>query len=337
MSKSNQRNINIDLIKGTLVIAMIFYHCTFNISGQNLYLAHNITETLKFLHYAFLFISGYLCGFHYLPLSIVGSSNKVGERLRVRAIKIFLIFLLANVTLYALGLAYSIDTLLKEITSFNDVLTNFIVSVNGSFAAFEVLYYIAAFLFLISYVLTPIRILVFSVLMAFMVWNFSEHLFSFVFIGSIGMLLGWLKTRGTFKKFTNNGIFTIVLFVLFQIYKSNIYTFVQENTILVLLVVILETLLWFATFISIINLLKWSWLTNMLVIFGKYTLFAYIVQMFLIRIGAAILGKLGDYDIIFYTVNLLISTILLYIVILLLDNWRKNQILVNNIYKRIFL
>jgi len=338
MSKSNKRNINIDLIKGALVIAMIFYHCTFNISGQNLYLAHNITETLNFLHYAFLFISGYLCGFHYLPLSIAGSSHKVGQRLRMRAIKIFLIFLLANVTLYVLGLAYSIDTILKEITSFDDLLTNFILSVNGSFVAFEVLYYIAAFLFVASYILAPISLLVFSVLMAFMVWNFSEHLLSFVFIGSIGMLLGWLKTRGTFKKITitNTGVFTILLFLLFQIYKSNIYTFVQENTIFVLLIIILETLLWFATFISIINLLKWSWLTNMLVIFGKYTLFAYIVQMFLIRIGAAILGKLGDYNIMFYMVNILISTIILYLVILLLDNWRKNQILVNNIYKYIF-
>ncbi len=337
MSKSNQRNINIDLIKGALVIAMIFYHCTFNISGQNLYLAHNITETLKFLHYAFLFISGYLCGFHYLPLSIVGSSNKVGQRLRMRAIKIFLIFLLTNVTLYVLGLAYSIETLLKEITSFHDVATNFILSVNGSFAAFEVLYYIAAFLFLASYVLTPIRILVFCALMALMVWNFSEHLFSFVFIGSIGMLLGFLKTRVRFQKITVTGVFSIVLFVLFHIYKSNLYIFYQENTLLVLFMLILETLLWFATFLSIIKLLKWSWLTDMLVIFGKYTLFAYIVQMFLIRIGAAILGKLGDYDIIFYTVNLLISTIVLYLVILLLDNWRHNQRLVNNIYKRIFL
>ncbi|WP_069472152.1 hypothetical protein [Candidatus Marithrix sp. Canyon 246] len=342
MPKSNQRNINIDLTKGALVIAMIFYHCTFNISAQYLYIAHNITETLEFLHYAFLFISGYLCGFHYLPLSIVGSSHKVGQRLRVRALKIFLIFILGNLTLYVLGLTYSIDTLLKEITSFHDVATNFILNVNGSFAAFEVLYYIAAFLFLISYILTPIRILVFCALMAFIVWNFSEHLFSFVFIGSVGMLLGWLKTRGVFQKIeqfleAGNGVFPIILFLLFQIYKSNIYIFYQENTLLVLFMLILETLLWFATFISIIKLLKWSWLTNMLVIFGKYTLFAYIVQMFLIRIGAAILGKLGDYDIIFYTVNLLISTILLYIVILLLDNWRKNQILVNNIYKRIFL
>ncbi len=342
MSKSNQRNINIDLIKGTLVIAMIFYHCTFNLAGQNLYIAHNITETLKFLHYAFLFISGYLCGIHYLPLSIVGSSHKIGQRLRVRAIKIFLIFLLANVTLYVLGLAYSIDTLLKEITSFHDVLTNFILSVNGSFAAFEVLYYIAAFLFLASYILTPIRILVFCALMALMVWNFSEHLFSFVFIGSVGMLLGWLKTRGIFQKIeqfceAGNCVFSIILFLLFQIYKSNIYIYSQENSLLVLFMLILETLLWFATFISIIKLLKCSWLTNMLVIFGKYTLFAYIVQMFLIRIVAAILGKIGDYDIMFYTVNILISTIILYLVILLLDNWRHNQRLVNNIYKRIFL
>jgi fucose 4-O-acetylase-like acetyltransferase len=341
MSKSNQRNINIDLIKGTLVIAMIFYHCTFNISGQYLYIKHNITETLEFLHYAFLFISGYLCGFHYLPLSIEGSSHKVGQRLRIRALKIFLIFLLANVTLYVLGFAYSIDTLLKEITSFHDIATNFILNVNGSFAAFEVLYYIAAFLFLVSYLLTPIRILIFCALMAFMIWNFSENLFLFVLIGSIGMVLGWLKTKETFNKFeqvleTAHGLFPIILFILFQIYKSNLYIYIQEYPLLVLFMLILETLLWFATFISIIKLLKWSWLTNILVIFGKYTLFAYIVQMFLIRIGAEILEKFGDYNLMFYTVTLLISTIILYLLILLLDNWRHNQRLVNNIYKWIF-
>ena len=336
MSNPNQRNINIDLIKGALVITMIFYHCIFNISNQYLDFTQNVREILHFLHYAFLFISGYLCGFHYLPLSIKESSQKVGQRLRMRAIKIFLIFLLANVTLYILGLGYSIETLFKEITSFHDVATNLILSVNGSLAAFEVLYYIAAFLFVVSYILTPIRILVFSVLMALMVWNFSEHLFSFVFIGSVGMLLGWLTTRGTFKKIeqifeTSNAVVAIILLVLFQILKSNLSLLYLENTLLVLFILILETLLWFTTFLSIISLLKCSWLTNMLVIFGKYTFFAYIIQMFLIRIGAAILGKIGDYEIMLYTANILLTTIVLYLLILILDYWRKN-----NLYKFLF-
>jgi len=53
----SQRSQELDVIKGMLVVVMVFYHCASMAVDKYNFLS-NITDRIAFIHYAFVLISG---------------------------------------------------------------------------------------------------------------------------------------------------------------------------------------------------------------------------------------------------------------------------------------
>ena len=130
MSTLNKRNAEIDVIKGILVIIMIFYHCASVMLNANSKLTI-VTNQLDFLHTAFLVLTGFLCGWYYAPSSS-HEVKQIRKRLRLRAIKLIIIFVFLNVSLYLMELGCQTNHLLLKLNSFEGIIDNLFVSVNGS-------------------------------------------------------------------------------------------------------------------------------------------------------------------------------------------------------------
>lgn len=189
------RNSDLDTIKGMLVVMMVAYHCAS--MGKDRYLElRTITQLFDFLHFAFILIVGFLCGWHYLPRSRI-STKATSRRLRVRAGKIMAVFVIVNFCWYAIGGISSHEEFEKSTSSFGTVMRNFVLSMNGELAAAEILYYIAIFLIVASLLVGRMTLPLILVLLLGVssVGHFSETAL-FVAFGLTGMLLGILSDAG---------------------------------------------------------------------------------------------------------------------------------------------
>ena len=74
--KTRKRNDDIDIIKGFLVLIMIFFHCasmTMDIYPD----LRIVPKILDWLHFGFILMSGFLCGWYYSPKVKIGVINSL--------------------------------------------------------------------------------------------------------------------------------------------------------------------------------------------------------------------------------------------------------------------
>src|SRR5574340_615283 len=68
LSAAGGRNADLDIVKGMLVFVMLTYHCASVIEGSGFWqIIRWIPNQIAFIHFAFLILSGFLCGWHYYP------------------------------------------------------------------------------------------------------------------------------------------------------------------------------------------------------------------------------------------------------------------------------
>jgi hypothetical protein len=343
-SQRRGRNISLDVYKGFLVLAMIVYHAAYVTSSSA---GHGVPVVqiklrLTFLHYAFIFMSGYLCGYHYVPLTLI-SYRKVAWRLTKRSLKLFGILLVACVLVYSLRIGgYSLENLSKQVGHVSDV-PRCLMTLKDNLVPYEILYYIAAFLLVSPVCLKPFPALVFCALMAIGSQFAGFRMCAFLCVALIGLLVGTLHERGKCGGAGSivrppRSLFVLVIFVALWVISPKLDTVLRSGHwgVLIPLWRSFEVVLWGSALISILHVVACKWLMGTLAIIGQYTLLGYVVQMPLIRMAAGVTKMIGFTGPIMYVVNVVGLAIVLSALLLLFDYARRNRVFVDRSYRLVF-
>jgi len=279
---------------------MVFYHCASTAIDHYPQL-RIITNKLEYIHYAFLLITGFLIGYYYWPKSLLNPKT-TRSRLMSRSLKIASIFLFSNFLLYSTGFFYEIDKLAPIMQNSSGIIQNVILNVNGSLFGFEILLYIAYFLFLASFLVGRIHNYILVGLTAFVsilsVWSNTFYMIGF---GLIGLFIGRLSQMKRFDWLINYNsrspwvLFTF--FIFFLTLKFSVPSIHKTMRPILLLIYTIESFLWFISAYNIIHYFNVKNITNTFIFVGRHTLLAYISQMAFIRF---ILVLVYNTDITFY-------------------------------------
>ena len=332
-----KRNRNIDHIKGFLVLAMIAYHCS---SASTFPAVRQIRGHLSFLHYSFLIISGYLCGMHYFP-RLNEHRGALRRRIISRAIRIMILFLVANVVFHILGLADR--TALSELAAHpSSVLTAMFVTIDGSYVAFEVLYYISMCLVLISvlFTLRSMRsILCSSLVVVGVAMVLPGQCVVFMGMGCVGLAAGMLASRGYLDSFYQTLLRLPLLPVAFLLADMLLLSDIRSDGAhyIVIPLRLTESCCWF--YVAVWTLSKLSdhhMMRGAIASLGQYTLLSYLVQMPCARIVNHAFGGPSWIGPFHYMVCVAIVFAFTLSVVLCVKWLREESEIVNVIYMRGF-
>ena len=99
----------------------------------------------------------------------------------------------------------------------------------------------------------------------------------------------------------------------------------------------IESFLYFATFLTVITLFVNPLVPSAIIRLGKYTLFSYLLQMFIVRVGYVVIQKMGISGFRYYFINLLASGLVLYLTVSLLDKLRGKYLKIDGLYRAVFV
>lgn len=337
-----KRNTDLDIVRGMLVFFMVVYHSASVISEpQFQHYAKMITDRVSFIHYAFIIISGFLCGWYYTP-RLTDSEAAIRKRIFIRAVKLLSVFLALNFLFYSMGIVYSYERLVSKVNSIEGILL-FLNSLPGDYVAFEVLYYIAIFLLLSSFIIGNNLLLLLAVLVSLIFTFKNPGLPYWLLYGIIGMVIGIWVQRGYFNIFWHilertKGIPLISSLILYQIFLSPIHMimFRYKFYYLNIFIYVLESSLWFLTFVFLFRLININSLKNAITLAGRYILIGYIVQMIVLHVIYRLLQVIGIQGMGSYIANLICGSILMYSTIAFLDYMRKRLNLFDRSYRFVF-
>ena len=265
---------------------MVFYHCA-SMAFDHYPQLIIIMDKLEFIHYAFLLITGFLCGYYYWPKSLL-EPKKAHTRLLKRSLKIALIFFFFNFLLYSTGFIFDIDKLVPIMQTPSGIIKNLILNVNGSLFAVEILLYIAFFLFLSSFLVGRINNYILVGLTAFVsILSVCSNTFYMIGFGLIGQIIGRLSQIKKFDWLINYNSrypwLLVTFFVIFLITKFSGPSIHKSMRPISHLFYTIESFLWFICAYNIIHYLNIKQITNTFILIGRHTLLAYISQMVIIR------------------------------------------------------
>ena len=327
VASGNSRNVHLDIIKGFLVLTMFVYHSA---SGSGIAEVAFLRPKLQFLHYAFLLLAGFLCGSHYVA-KVKVSPGKVQRRLMMRAVKLFAIVAVANVVFCLAGLAGDTDTLRQLLHSPLKVAL-FLDSNNN--VAYELLYFIGVFLatcalvirFEARAILAGAFVLLPCVIPGFTVW--------FVAYGYLGMLGGLFWQTDGFRRVVrwindHSGLLFSLLAAEFVL-LAPLSQFVPA-----ICSITLETVLWFAAYVFVAKRFLTNSIQDWIILLGKYTLFAYIFHVVVVRITFKLLTTTGISGLACYAVLLGIVALVTFGSVWVLSGMRRFRV-VDGLYRLAF-
>ena len=302
---------------------MVVYHSAS--SSRDAQVNLGVTYAIPFIHGAFLAITGFLCGYHYWPM-IHRSRETVVKRLFVRAAKLALLFAACNIALCVMGVGPQLGRLPVVLGDVRAVATNCIVGISGEYFSFEVLMYIAEFLCLAAMVARYSRvahpILAVVVFLAVIV---GGNTLLFLAFGAVGMEVGIAAGKGwllAYDRRLRKARIALLLFLAASTVIRSGYEPLVSNAVKLPLRFI-ETILWFYVFVGFAG--GWQWCVDRLVILGKYTLFAYLFQMFVLRVLVRTGDSTGVSGWHGYFLHAIITMIVTYAAVILLDQLRRRD------------
>ena len=313
---------------------MVVYHCA-SIGVPTFPELKIITNRMQFVHFAFIIISGYLCGWYYFP-KISKRCIEIKIRVRYRALKLLLIFLTSNLLLYSVDIAYSFSILKYEIKSVTDILKNFVLSMNGSYVAFEILFYISAFLFLTSFLLGNHfkRNISIAIVICGVASVYSSTLL-FICCGLIGALIGIIvvnkEKKNILLRYRKCYIFPPIALILYQWFFTDIMSYINEFPNFKPIVYCIESVLYFQSFLILISVFSRKF-DKHIILLGKYTLYGYLVQMAIIRLLYIVLMNAEFEKFSYYIMIVTMSSVSLSFVILLTHYIRKKSQFFDSLY-----
>lgn len=332
---SSRRNESLDIIKGGLVCVMLLYH---SVSVSNFAELRVVTSRVDFIHYAFLLITGFLCGYHYHGVSH-GRKEKVSQRLFVRASKLLAIFICTNIFYHAFGYGRGYLERLSSLRTPMDVIKEILVGIPGEFVAFEILYLIAAFLAVAAILIRFDSVKWMLGLMVLAPLMVEGLPILFIAFGCVGMLGGIFAQEGQlvymepiFRRF----IWIFPLLLLGQMIFLSPFVNWQVANEWRLLFVTAETLVWSFTFLWLVDCVGNRWIKEQIILLGRYTLLAYIFQMVSARIVYVVLSGIGLKNFSYYGLSLILVTTLTWVVIICIERLRKSWREGDRIYRLVF-
>ncbi len=288
------RNRELDIVKGSLVFVMVAYHCASVSTFPELAV---VKHHLRFIHSAFLMITGFLCGIHYYPQTLLGSASKdVRGRLVVRGLKLMVVFALGNVVFHALGLAKPPRPWREILCNGQLVLDHFILSADGRYLAYEILWYIGLFLVLAGVVIA-LRGLPLILAALLVVPHVVEgQTAMFLTYGLVGMLAGLLSHRGAFDRvhvvLRRHGYLFLILGVAVVVWGSPAKY--PGGRLVTVLGRSFESIAWFYALLFVCSRLPpTDRAPGVVASVGRYTLIAYLAQMPCARIVHYALAGMG--------------------------------------------
>ncbi len=336
-ARTAERSVNIDLIKGALVLTMVVYHCA---SASVAPEVRQVRGNLSFLHYSFLIISGYLCGIHYFP-QLGERRAATCRRLVSRAGKIAVLFLMANVAYHILGLGDR-DALSEALASPVRILTAIFVTIDGSYVAFEVLWYISLFLLLVSVLFRAksMKSLVFSSLAVVGIAMFVPgQSVVFLSIGCIGLVAGMLASQGYLNRIYQALLKAPFLPVAFLVVDVLFLRDIRSDGAhcIVIPLRFVEACSWFYIVVWILpRLSDRHRVRNAITLMGQYTLLSYLAQMPCARIASLAMRRLPWSSALLYLVSVAFVLAITYAVVLGVHWGRRQSRTIDAVYVKAF-
>jgi len=329
-SSSRERNAALDFAKGALVLCMVLYH-SFN------YFHHDL-QILKYLHFlpsSFIFIAGFLITNVYLARYDIADS-RMHRRLFVRGLKLLAIFIGLNLVVHAL---FSINYNQRQLglDFFFDHLDSIFLTGEERAAVFEVLLPIGYLLLLSAVLLKGCRIHRYflkavsgSTLMLCLILAYQGLLvfnLDLLSMGLLGLVIGFIPLRRIEGLAVHlapilvaNLAYLVVITYWYPIYALNI------------LGVCVTLLLFYAIGVKagergVVQI--------QIILLGKYSLLAYIVQIALLQALVRGLRRL-DLPTDRLLIALIATTVLTWLVVQAVDRLRRKSVTFNRAYQAVF-
>lgn len=296
----------LDVLKGMLVLGMLFFHAA-SVAIERHPELSGVMAALGFLHTAFLLLCGFVCGWHY---TAAAQLQRAPGRLAERALKIFGVFAAANALLVALGVR-DWRAWLNAGSSLPAAFHHFVQEMDANIAGFIVLYYIAILLALGALFVRSGRPHVAFVvgLLACMAGAAHSKTLWCLSFGIAGMLLGaWRAQLQPIWTLANRYAWlapaVLIGYRMLPIAPS-------QSVALSFLRVMLETGLWYWAVLGVYHLLLPKLARRWVLDLARETLLAYVAQMFIYELNWALWGKYISNPYLYYTASLGACTSLL--------------------------
>jgi hypothetical protein len=317
----------LDWTKGGLVLVMVAYH-SINYSAFKP-LAFRF---LPFLPPSFVMIAGFVVGAVYTARYDLRTWSPYG-RLLVRGIKLFLLFAVLNA-----GSCILLERNLTDgLFEFADRSSMIFLSGNGREGIFEVLLPIAYFLLLVPALLwlrtravgaiPGCAIVVFVLCVALERQEIFSKNLTLLSAGIIGMAFGHIPVE-TLDRFARKWIWTLLVYISYHICK-----WIFDDNYAVQMFGAAASV--FLLYTCALHLDMSAWAGRQLVMFGRYSLLGYLVQIALIRVMVWVGGGKPQHWGGVIVVGLL-TTVLLFCVVNLVNTLRRRNRPADLIYKSVF-
>jgi len=316
-----------------LVLAMVAYHCASVTPYASL---RTVMESLRFLHYAFLFVTGYLVGAHYYP-QLRQAPGRVQKRLLVRSAKLFLVFFLTNVVFIPLGFGFRLAELRSICSDLPGMVNNCLLTVRFN-ANYEILYYLAAFLLLAGLTCRVTGIGPLLVLLLVVQFLKPCGMTRMLVIGMMGALLGITAVsegRSPLVRAAERYLYVVPVVLLLHIFAPP--SAIEKHAAAKILIVVWEIVLWLGTFLLLVRLKLLRVVSERLAFLGTYTLFAYLLQMPVARAtytGLRGVGALSEWG--YYACAVILVIIISFAAVAILDKLRIRAPWANGAYRLVF-
>ena len=335
-SVQTDRDIDLDIVKGFLVVGMVLFHVgTFSIvSSQWKHLA--IGVLLSFVSGSWVFLAGYVVGYHYAPRYRTNRAQ-IARRLVSRGLKILLLFMVVNTLIYLAGLAKSSWSLSL------DHMTTVVLRGGGNLSSFEILVGIGLLLllapvfleFFLRFHVLSFCLLVASALPGSFGFNYAPNVWMLI-CGACGIWIGLALSGEVGSRLRDARRGTVVLLAMLFGVVSHFWLFYfgasRQDIIIYLLGVVTVNGFVYFYLSSIIE--RFEFLSYIIVLLGRYSLFSYLWQM------GIIWGLI--YSILYFNISpiyfrdVLVVLVLLVLSVVSLDYLRRRLSSLDELYRIIF-
>ncbi|MEO5925026.1 MAG: hypothetical protein ABIR70_14490 [Bryobacteraceae bacterium] len=324
-----------DFMKGALVFVMVGYHwLNYFSDNQSLY------KYLRFLTPSFIFITGFLISSVYLP-RYDRRSWQIPARLLQRGLKLFLLFIGLNLTLWSLSAVNGGPALLASRISLNSLLDLAISgsthSADGKVASFYILLPISYLLLVSSGVLSLLRFQrhaiewasAIAMLGALALYQFGTENanLEMLAIGLLGVAIGCIPLA------TITGVVMRPLLIVpaYLLYTVAIAVWDTLYPLQIVGVLLNLTILYFLADRSDDS----SRVSRCLLLLGKYSLFGYLVQLAILQVLARAFRLIPESSVAL-GLTFISAPVLTVLAVVVLDRMRSRAPFVNTVYTAVF-
>jgi hypothetical protein len=325
----NDRIVTLDFVKGVLVLCMVIYH------GLN-YLGYDAAPHfyLLFLPPSFILIAGFIITHIYVSRYGI-SSHATASRLALRSCKLLLLFTLLNV---GVALVFSSRPGMGDhgLLSFAVAWREIYVAGGSRSAAFEVLLPIGYLLLLavpilrfqayMAHAVVGITLATVTVCFALDRYGYPAYNLYMISAGLTGMSIGLLpdyRIKGVSLSPIVQGSLYAFFWIVFYLYGDRYPIQLIASLVCVLIIASLGS-----------RIDTGQWLLQQLLLLGRYSLLAYIIQIFYLQIFKRAFFSWG-YGVSAIAV-IIATTILTWGTVRIGEHARKKSALIDHVYRAIF-